>query len=401
MREKRDRWSATIALLVLLFILSSIVVINIVRLPQPSPRNNEAQPPEEKLVTDTQTTQARIVKVIRLDSAAPAQELELEVVSGPLRGEKAQVVLDATEVIDNRVVYHEGDLVLVDVTTRADASRVLNILDLVRTNALAGLGALLVGLTIVVSGWKGVRALIGLALSFVVLMGFVVPRILAGQDAVFISVTGAFVLLAVTLYLTLGWSLKTHAALLGVLFTLILIGLLSSFAVDLARLNGAGSEDALTLQAAGISLNLRGLLLAGMVIGTLGILDDVVVTQVSTVIELAKANPILDWRELYRRAMNIGHDHIAATINTLVLAYVGAAMPLLLLFQLYPEPWSVTINRGFVAEEIVRTLVGSLGLISAVPISTLTASLLYHWQTSRAPLHPSTDPETMDRKTDG
>ena len=401
MREKRDRWSATIALLVLLFILSSIVVINIVRLPQPSPRNNEAQPPEEKRVTDTQTTQARIVKVIRLDSAAPAQELELEVVSGPLRGEKAQVVLDATEVIDNRVVYHEGDLVLVDVTTRADASRVLNILDLVRTNALAGLGALLVGLTIVVSGWKGVRALIGLALSFVVLMGFVVPRILAGQDAVFISVTGAFVLLAVTLYLTLGWSLKTHAALLGVLFTLILIGLLSSFAVDLARLNGAGSEDALTLQAAGISLNLRGLLLAGMVIGTLGILDDVVVTQVSTVIELAKANPILDWRELYRRAMNIGHDHIAATINTLVLAYVGAAMPLLLLFQLYPEPWSVTINRGFVAEEIVRTLVGSLGLVSAVPISTLTASLLYHWQTSRAPLHPSTDPETMDRKTDG
>ncbi len=401
MREKRDRWSATIALLVLLFILSSIVVINIVRLPQPSPRNNEAQPPEEKLVTDTQTTQARIVRVIRLDSAAPAQELELEVVSGPLRGEKAQVVLDATEVIDNRVVYHEGDLVLVDVTTRADASRVLNILDLVRTNALAGLGALLVGLTIVVSGWKGVRALIGLALSFVVLMGFVVPRILAGQDAVFISVTGAFVLLAVTLYLTLGWSLKTHAALLGVLFTLILIGLLSSFAVDLARLNGAGSEDALTLQAAGISLNLRGLLLAGMVIGTLGILDDVVVTQVSTVIELAKANPILDWRELYRRAMNIGHDHIAATINTLVLAYVGAAMPLLLLFQLYPEPWSVTINRGFVAEEIVRTLVGSLGLVSAVPISTLTASLLYHWQTSRAPLHPSTDPETMDRKTDG
>lgn len=401
MREKRDRWSATIALLVLLFILSSIVVINIVRSPQPSPRNNETQPPEEKRVTDTQTTEARIVRVIRLDSAALAQELELEVVSGPLRGEKAQVVLDATEIADSRVIYHEGDLVLVDVTTRADASRALNILDLVRTNALAGLGALLVGLTIVVSGWKGVRALIGLALSFVVLMGFVVPRILAGQDAVFISVTGAFVLLAVTLYLTLGWSLKTHAALLGVLFTLILIGLLSSFAVDLARLNGAGSEEALTLQAAGVSLNLRGLLLAGMVIGTLGILDDVVVTQVSTVIELAKANPILDWRELYRRAMNIGHDHIAATINTLVLAYVGAAMPLLLLFQLYPEPWSVTINRGFVAEEIVRTLVGSLGLVSAVPISTLTASLLYHWQTSRAPLHPSTDPETMDRKTDG
>jgi uncharacterized membrane protein len=380
MREKRDRWSATAALIVLLFILSCIVVINIVRSPQPFPLTGSPS-----LFTDTQTTEARIVKVIRADPASPVQQIELQVVSGPLRGEQAQIILDATEAADSRVVYQEGDHVLVDVTTRADGSRALNITDLVRTGTLGLLSALLVGSTIVVSGWKGIRALIGLAISFVVLLGFVVPRILAGQDAVFISVTGACVLLAVTLYLTLGWSLKTHAALLGVFFTLILIGLLSTFAVDLTRLNGASSEDTLMLQAAGVSLNLRGLLLAGMIVGTLGILDDVVVTQVSTVIELAQANPILGWRELYRRAMNIGHDHIAATINTLALAYVGAAMPVLLLFQLYPEPWSVTINRGFVAEEIVRTLVGSLGLVSAVPISTLTASLLYHWQAHRVP----------------
>jgi len=142
------------------------------------------------------------------------------------------------------------------------------------------------------------------------------------------------------------------------------------------------------LQAAGTQVNLRGLLLAGMIVGTLGVLDDVIIGQASAVTELAQANPTLDWRELYRRAMNIGHDHIAATVNTLVLAYVGAAMPLLLLFQIYPEPWGLTLNREMIAEEIVRTLVGSLGLIAAVPITTFIASLLrsfrlpirYHFQ---------------------
>ena len=129
------------------------------------------------------------------------------------------------------------------------------------------------------------------------------------------------------------------------------------------------------LQSANVAINLRGLLLAGIIVGTLGVLDDVIVSQASAVMELADANPALGWRELYRRAMNIGHDHIAATINTLVLAYVGAAMPLWMVFQLYPEPWTLTLNREMIAEEIVRTLVGSLGLIAAVPITTLIASV--------------------------
>jgi uncharacterized membrane protein len=133
---------------------------------------------------------------------------------------------------------------------------------------------------------------------------------------------------------------------------------------------------------------------AKSIVGGLGVIADVVVTQASAVSELIEANPMLNWCELYRRAMNIGHDHIAASINTLILAYIGAAMPLLLLFQLYPEPWTVTINRGYIAEEIVRTLVGSLGLVCAVPITTLTGSLLGRWQ---PPLTspPETFPESM------
>jgi uncharacterized membrane protein len=306
------------------------------------------------------------------------QQLEVEIVSGPLRGERVKVEHGGMNLTNEYSLYREGDHVLATVSNLPDGGRMLMVTDFVRTGALALLGLVFIGATVLVSGWKGARALIGLAVSFAVLLGFVLPQILAGHDPVLASVAGSFVLLAVTLYLTQGWALKTHAALLGVFFSLLLTGALASLAVGLARLSGFGSEEAMFLQAAGTQVNLRGLLLAGMIVGTLGVLDDVIVGQASAVMELAEANPALRgaWRELYRRAMNIGHDHIAATVNTLVLAYVGAAMPLLLLFQLYPEPWGMTLNREMIAEEIVRTLVGSLGLIAAVPITTFIASLL-------------------------
>ncbi len=386
MQDKRDRWVAAGAFFVLLFILITLVGIRIVGTAQ----REGTRPSEMNDAENAETVEARVVRVVQPDPSQPVQRLELEVVSGPLRGERAKVEQDMGEPVPNDMQYREGDYVLVNIATRPDGGRAMNISDYVRTSGLALLSALFIGFTVLVSGWKGVRSLIGLAISFVVLMGFVLPSILAGRDPVLVSVTGAFALLAVTLYLSLGWSLKTHTALLGVLLSLILIALLTTFAVAVTRLNGLGSEDAMMVQVAGTSINLRGLLLAGMIIGTLGVLDDVVVTQTSTVMELATVGPSVGWRELYQRAMNIGHDHIAATVNTLVLAYVGAAMPMLLLFQLYPEPWSITISRGFVAEEIVRALVGSLGLVAAVPITTITASLVCEWQSLRTatPLFP-------------
>jgi uncharacterized membrane protein len=392
MNEKRDQKVAAAAFIVLLFILIVVVGVNILR--QPAPKV-EAPSSEESAIADNGTVEARVVGVINSNQADAAPLVELEILSGPLRGQHTQVNLGAMEDASNQQQYREGDQVLADVTTRENGEFTLTITDYIRTGSLAFLVTLFIGATVLVSGWKGFRSLIGLAISFVVLVGFVIPRILAGQDAVLVSTAGAFVLLAATLYVSLGWSAKTHTAFLGVVFTLILVSVLSSFAVDLTHLNGAGSEDALTVQATAASIDLRGLFLAGIIVGSLGVLADVVVTQASAVIELAEADPTLSWRELYRRAMNIGHDHIAATINTLILAYVGAAMPLLLLFQLYPEPWIVTINRGFIAEEIVRTLVGSLGLVCAVPITTLTASLLCRWRPPLVSPPPETFPESM------
>jgi uncharacterized membrane protein len=253
-----------------------------------------------------------------------------------------------------------------------------------------------VAFSILISGWKGVRSLIGMAISLTVIVAYIIPQILAGEDPVWVSITGGFVLMAVTLYLVYGWTLKTHSAILGMLLALLITGALSSFFVDLTRLTGAGSEEGLFLiQQSQASINLRGLVLGGMLIGALGVLDDLVATQASAVFELHAADPSLAMRDLFRRAMRIGQDHVAATINTLVLAYAGAALPMLLLFSLSGEKFSYLVNIEIVTEEIVRTLVGSLGLISAVPITTGLASLIATHHARLGSLRPLLGPENL------
>jgi uncharacterized membrane protein len=248
---------------------------------------------------------------------------------------------------------------------------------------------------VAVSGWKGVRGLLGMAFSLAVIVGYILPRILRGDDPVTVSVTGAFLLLAVTLYLVYGWTLKTHAAVLGTLLALVLTGVLAGLFVELSRLTGYGNEEALFLvQQVQGTINLRGIVLGGMLIGALGVLDDLTISQASAVFELHQANPGLDLRSLYRRGMRIGQDHVAATINTLVLAYTGAALPLLLLFTLSGESFGHLANLEFVTEEIVRTLVGSLGLMAAVPITTGIACLVARHHGRLGALRPLLGPET-------
>jgi uncharacterized membrane protein len=171
--------------------------------------------------------------------------------------------------------------------------------------------------------------------------------------------------------------MKTHAAVIGSLLALVITGLLAYFFVNQTRLTGYGDENMFYIsQMTQNTLNVRHLLLAGILIGTLGVLDDLVISQSSAVFELYRNNPGQDFRKLYRSAMNIGQDHIAATVNTLVLAYAGAALPMLLLFSVGGVDYGMAINLEFIAEEIVRTLVGSLGLFASVPITTALAAMI-------------------------
>jgi uncharacterized membrane protein len=270
-----------------------------------------------------------------------------------------------------------GDRIIVTVGKDPEGILKAYFIDYVRTRSLLWLFATFMVFSILISGWKGVRGLIGMAISLGVILLYIIPQILQGGDPIWISVSGAFFILAVTLYLIYGWTLKTHAAVLSTLISLVVTALLASFFVDLTRLTGFGSEEALfLLQQSDIPINLRGLVLGGMLIGALGVLDDLIITQSSVVFELHRSNPGMVLNDLFRRAMRVGQDHVAATVNTLVLAYAGAALPMLMLFSLSGEQFSYLLNLEFVTEEIVRTFVGSLGLIAAVPLTTLLACLV-------------------------
>jgi uncharacterized membrane protein len=236
---------------------------------------------------------------------------------------------------------------------------------------LAGLFAVV---TIVIGRWQGLRALVGLALSALLIGGFILPQILAHRNPVLVTLLSTGLLLAVTLYLIQGWNAAGHTALLGVLISLAITGGLAVLWTRAAYLTGFGSEETLFIQSAGVGIQMRGLLLAGMILGAAGVLDDVVIAQAVTVFELHDADARLTPRQLYKRGMRVGVTHLTSMVNTLVLAYASTALPLVILFFLYPEPGHLTVNRELIAEEVVRTLVGSLGLMLAVPLTTAVAA---------------------------
>lgn len=250
------------------------------------------------------------------------------------------------------------------------------IVDFQRSGPLIWLAALFALAVLALGRWRGLAALGALALSFGFLTLFVLPAILAGGDPVVVAVVGACAIMFVVLYLTHGPSARTSTAVLGTLVSLGLIAVLSAVFSALARLTGLDDTTANLIATLGAPVDARGLLLAGIVIGALGVLDDVTVTQTSAVWELRQANPALPARALFAAGMRIGRDHVASAVNTLVLAYAGAALPLLLLFTVVSGPPGVVLTSQDVATEIVRALVGSIGLVASVPITTGLAALV-------------------------
>jgi uncharacterized membrane protein len=203
-----------------------------------------------------------------------------------------------------------------------------------------------------------------------------VPAILDGEPPLPVAIVGALAVALVTIPLAHGWGPKSLAAVLGTAGALLLTALLALVFTEAAHLTGFSSEEATFLQVSGADLSLDGLLLAGMVIAALGVLDDVTVSQASTVLALRGAAPELGFRELFGRALRVGRDHVSATVNTLVLAYVGASLPVLLIFSSADIGLGEALNLEVIAKEVVATLVGSIGLIAAVPVTTALAALL-------------------------
>ncbi|WP_372498239.1 YibE/F family protein [Streptomyces marispadix] len=291
-----------------------------------------------------------------------------------------------TEVVtpDATRTYSAGQDVVVAYAANAPRELRYSVIDVDRDLPMVLLAGVFALFVVLVGRMRGVLALVGLAVSFAVLSLFILPAILQGSNPLVVAVVGGSAIMLATLYLCHGLSARTSVAVLGTLISLLLIGVLGSLFIGWARLTGNTDDQTGLVHGLFPDIGIQGLLLAGVLIGSLGVLDDVTVTQTSAVWELKEADPGAGWRKLYSAAMRIGRDHIASVVNTLVLAYAGAALPLMLLFSIARSGVTTVATSEVVAEEIVRTLVGSIGLVASVPVTTLLAALVVSSDRGRA-----------------
>ena len=307
-----------------------------------------------------------------LDSSLRCVDVTFEMAQGPDAG---STTIQQFVVTDSNPVFAVGDDVILDYQPASPEGFQYSFLDRQRRPVLFFVGLLFAVIVVALGRLRGVAALAGLAASVAVLLKFVVPAIIDGRSPVLVAVIGASLIAYLALYVAHGFTRMTTVALLGTLAALGLTAILSWLVVGAARFSGFATEEAFILSFAG-RIDIAGLVLAGIVLGAVGAIDDVTVTQASAVFEVHRVRPDLGRRELFASGLRIGRDHVASTVNTLLLAYAGAAMPLLLFLVLADQSIGTALNSELVAIEVIRTLVGSIGLVSAVPLTTWLAAVM-------------------------
>ncbi|MFC9333393.1 YibE/F family protein [Arthrobacter sp. NPDC057009] len=248
--------------------------------------------------------------------------------------------------------------------------------DFVRTMPIVLLAILYAVVVVAVARWRGLRALIGLVGAYFVLVSFMLPGLVEGKPPLLLALVGSTVIMIGVLYFAHGFSARTSTALLGTIFGLGITALLAAWATGAANLAGVGSHDAATLVNISDKISISGIVLCGLIISGLGVLNDVTITQSSAVWELYELAPNTSARKLFSSAMRIGRDHIASTVYTIAFAYAGAALPILIIVMLYDRPLGEALTSAELSEEVIRTLVGSIGLVLAIPVTTLIAVLV-------------------------
>ncbi len=317
------------------------------------------------------------------------QLLEVEIRSGVNKGSKVNIESSGVLELNSSNVYKAGDRVVLgsfaDGSNSTETESLISpqdieyvVVDRYRSNGLYLIIALFVVAAIVIGRRQGAMSLLGLVLTGLIMLFFIAPQILNGKNAILIALTGGMAIALITMFISHGYNVRTKLSVISTLITLFLTALLSFSFVYLANLFGLGQNDAFILETGFIDLDMRGILLASILISVLGVLDDVTTTQTASVEELQLVDPEMSKKELFARGMSIGREHIASLVNTLILVYAGASLPLfLLLTSVSDQPLWVLINSEYMAEEIVRAISGSLGLILAVPISTVIAVSYY------------------------
>jgi uncharacterized membrane protein len=306
--------------------------------------------------------------IMGTNTTTTVQTLRVQLLSGSKEGEVVRLDNDLA-------VLAKGDQIFVDRLVAIDGTEYYQFKDVERRPQLLYLTGFFIVLVLVFAGWQGMRAIGSLVLSIAAIVFLLVPALLNGYSPVLASLGIAAVILAATLFLTHGINPRSVIAYIGTMTAVAVTCVVSLVSVSSMRLTGFASDASVFLNfSTGGTLDFAGLLLGSIIIGLLGVLDDVSITQASVVQELRAANSGLSWRELYARALRVGRDHVGSLVNTLALAYVGAALPLVLLFARADSALALTLNQEVVAVELVRIIVGSIGLILAVPFTTVLAA---------------------------
>ncbi len=350
-----------------------------------SERLPDADEPPEPLVAATVLDVERYTEDVdpELGISGERAIIAVEIEEGPDAGQVAELDMH----LDGFPPISAGDAVELSPATSPEGEREYYISDFQRLPVLGILLAIFVAAVLAVGRWHGLRSLVGLGLSLLVVIQFIVPAILAGRNPPLVALVGSVAIMIITLYLSHGFNEMTTSAAIGTSLALVVtVGLGMGF-ISLGKITGFASEQAVFAQFAVEGLDLRGLVLAGLIIAALGVLDDVTISQASTVFALHDTDRRLSWATLFARAMKVGRDHIAAVVNTLFLVYAGASLALLVLFSTGGLPVGEIINSEVIAEEFIKIVVGSLGLIAAVPITTaLAAVVAVHRPEGAAPL---------------
>jgi uncharacterized membrane protein len=333
--------------------------------------------------TNEEIFKARIIEIIEQEnivredgSISIRQKIKLTGLEGAWKDK--EIIFDGTELdVLSANEYETGDNVMVSYNLDFEGNPDFYVIGFYRTNSIFWLAFLFALAVIIIGRLKGFRALIVLILTFIIILKFIIPEILSGGNPLLISIIGAIFILLLAVYITEGFKKTSTIAIFSITISLIITGLLSVFFSELTNLTGFASEDAAFLVGlAGSAINIKGLLLAGIIIGALGVLDDVTISQIALVNELKISNPKKTKLQIYRQAMKVGISHLSSMVNTLFLAYAGASLPLLILFSIKQPPlltFDQVINNEMITTEIVRTLTGSIGLVLAIPIATFLA----------------------------
>jgi uncharacterized membrane protein len=308
------------------------------------------------------------------------QSLDVKISNGPEKGN--HILVHYEDMLNDAKVQEikKGETIIIGKLSTGLDEPYYVFVDRYRLPYLGLIALIFFACAVIFGRIRGVTSLIGLMASLSVLIWFITPNILAGKNPIIVTFVGAGIIVLTSIFLAHGFSKRTSLAVVSTLFTLTIAQTMAYIFVTGANLAGNGSENAFFVQAGYLGvINLQGLLLGGIIIGTLGILDDITTTQTATVEEIHTANPALTFKQLYEKGSSVGREHITSLINTLVLTYAGVSLPLFLLFSVSSnrDLWMV-INSGAIAEEIVRTMVGSITLILAVPISTALSAYYFH-----------------------